>query len=126
VAFVASSGGKLPISLAQSKESLELLFLYFNHLADKSDIIINPHLEKIIKSEVNARYLSSFMEMAKRVIFAFDKTGFNNFLDPNYHLVASPFDPLKFDQLPAEIRHVLIETKYDGKLESHLNISLIN
>ncbi|MCR8558004.1 hypothetical protein KXD93_10140 [Mucilaginibacter sp. BJC16-A38] len=126
IAFVASGGSKLPVSVAKSKGNLEKLFSYFDQLPGNKKIIINPDLKKTIKSNVDEWYLSSFTEMAEKGLFAYDRTDFSRFAASNYHLVASPVDPLKFNQLPFDVQHILAESKYNGELESLLDISLID
>ncbi|MCJ7933577.1 MAG: hypothetical protein MUW56_08040 [Chryseobacterium sp.] len=98
VSFMASGGGKLPDSVIKSKENHELLVNYFRNLPEISDVMINPELDglliKIFGSGVDERYLEDYVLMAKKGLYSFDKTIPNNFLDPYYHLVASPKKPL--------------------------------
>lgn len=125
IGFAASGGGQLPRSVAKSAENLELLALYFKNLPEKYGVIINPSLDKIITDGVDERYLKSFVQMAKKGLFSFDRTVLNSFTDPNYHLVAKPVSPLKTDELPSEIVKILMETRYSGNIGSILDSSQI-
>jgi hypothetical protein len=64
--------------------------------------------------------------MAEKGLFSFDKTVSNRFSETNYHLVAKPLNPLKFDDLPVEIAKLLAETKINSNIEVSLNINLID
>ena len=122
VGFCASGGGLLPPSVVKSKENNELLRSYFNDLPERSETIINPLLDKTIENP-DERYLFSFIEMAKKGIFAFDRTMLENHLDPNYHLVATPVNPIRIQELPSEILKVLSDTVYGDNMEAGINIS---
>jgi len=83
IAFALSAGGKLPDSVAKSKEGLAILFDYFDSLPYKSEVVINPDLKDIIGSKVTEEYLASFDNMGRKGLFAFDKTKMNRFTDPD-------------------------------------------
>lgn len=117
VAFVASGGGRLPQSVAQSAENNKLLVSFFRGLPITSEVVINPELNKVIANIVDERYLADFVSLTQKGLFSFDKTVLNSFLESQYHLVAKPVSPLKFSQLPSEIRRILVMTKYDGNIE---------
>jgi hypothetical protein len=117
IAFVASGGGKLPESVAKSSANNKLLTSFFRSLPAKSDVIINPKLNQIITNPITERYLADFIFMAEKGLFSFDKTVLNGFLGSQYHLVAKPVNPLKINQLPPEIRKLLMEFKYNGNME---------
>ncbi|WP_166920253.1 hypothetical protein [Flavobacterium poyangense] len=125
VAFVASGGGRLPKSISESLD-YNLLSSYFRNLAEKSEIEINGNLSDVLKMEPDERYLEDFTLMAKRGLYSFDKTILNNFLELNYHLVASPLTPLKLSDLPPEIIIILQKTKYNNGLHLMLNIDTSN
>jgi hypothetical protein len=126
IGFVASGGGKLPRSVALSSENNGLLTDFFRNLPERSGVEIAPGLNKIISPPVDERYLSSFVEMAEKGLFSFDKTLPGRFSDTAYHLVASPLNPLRFDELPSEIVEILLETKIEGDIQSMLNTELFN
>ncbi|MGZ3754697.1 MAG: hypothetical protein ACXVAY_03175 [Mucilaginibacter sp.] len=127
VGFVASGGGILPKSVSKrSFDEIELLATYFRGLPKTSKTIIDTNLKEVITSGNNTNeYLSSFIEMAEKGFFSFDKSVINRFSDTNYHLVATPINPLKFDDLPSEISKILAETKINSNIEASLNINLI-
>lgn len=122
VAFVASGGGKLPKSIAESSD-YNLLSSYFRNLPEKSEIEINVSLSEILKMVPDERYLADYVLMTKKGLYSFDKTILNNFLDPNYHLVAQPISPLKIIDLPKEVFEILIKSKYDKNLTSISNFN---
>ena len=118
VAFVASGVGRLPQSVAKSAENNKLLASFFRGLPITSEVEINPNLNKIITTIIDDRYLADFVYMAQKGLFSFDKTVLNSFSESRYHLVAKPISPLKFSQLPPEIRGILMASKYDGNIDS--------
>lgn len=125
VGFVASGGGKLPNSAAKSSDNNELIGAFFSPLPATSKVVINPNLNNIISAFADERYLADFVNMAGKGLFAFDKTVLNNFSDPQYHLVAWPSTPLKFIDLPIEIRNIIFQTKLNGEIRMTLDIMLI-
>ncbi|HTI60042.1 hypothetical protein [Mucilaginibacter sp.] len=125
IGFGASAGGKLPKSVAQSSENQRLLSVFFDSMPQTSPIIINPELNKFITNGVDDRYLNDFVIMAKRGLFAYDKTKMNNFSDPYYHLVAKPVNPLKFEGLPVKIKEILKWSKYSGAMNSIINTNSV-
>jgi hypothetical protein len=126
IGFVASGGGKLPYSIANLGEKSQLLISYFRGLPIKNGIIINSELGKVLNHDVNDEYLNDFKYMGERGLYTFDKTILNNFLERNYHLVTKPINPLKINELPSEIQKILMQTKYNGDLDSELSICTTN
>lgn len=124
IAFVASGGGKLPNSVAQLHEKIGFISSFFRTLPEIADIVLNDELEVIKKGIVNEAYLRDFIYMAKRGLYAFDKTHLNNFANVEYHLVARPLEPLKINQLPTEIITFISNTLYSGNLISDSSIIL--
>jgi hypothetical protein len=124
IGFVASGGGKLPVSIANgTMEAVEVLANYFEDLPTISDIIINPNSKKLMTSGTEqSTYLSYFAEIARKGLFTFDKIATNNFSDTNYLLVAKPLNPTKFNELPLEIAEILIKTKATGSIPEILDI----
>jgi len=118
IGFVASGGGLLPNGIAdRSLEEIELLSDYFRNLPNRCGITLNINL----KLKLTKQYLEAFTDMAEKGLFAFDKTVLNSFSDSRYHLVASPLQPLKIDELPFEIVGLLVKPKGDTKINEHLN-----
>ncbi|GEN70175.1 hypothetical protein CLA01_02470 [Chryseobacterium lathyri] len=64
--------------------------------------------------------------MTKKGLYSFDKTNLNNFLDYDYHLVASPMKPLTLNDLPQNILDILMQTKYPYNINSAIDISKID
>lgn len=129
IGFVASGAGRLPKTVAKSSENNEKLISYFRSLPEISDVVINPELDslliKIFGSGADERYLQDFVSMTKKGLYSFDKTNLNNFLDYNYHLVASPAKPLTMDNLPQNVLDIL-QTKYPDNINSVIDISRID
>jgi len=117
IGFVASGAGKLPDSVANLDEKLWLLWSYFKDLPETSELLINPELESIKNTVITNNYLQDFIYMAKRGLYAFDKTTVNNFRDTNYYLVVKPTNPLLADTLPDEIFNLISNTLYEGNIE---------
>jgi len=130
ICFVASGAGKLPETVAKSSENNEKLISYFRDLPEISDVVINPKLDsllvKIFGSGADERYLQDFVSMTKKGLYSFDKTNLNNFLDYDYHLLASPMKPLTLNDLPQNILDILMQTKYPYNINSAIDISKID
>lgn len=124
VAFVASAGGKLPIRVAES-ENYNLLSSYFRSLPEKSEVLINNNLSKILGNEIDERYLSDFIFMAKKGLYCYDKSVLNNFFDTKYHLVAKPVNPIKKENLPKDILEVINLTVCKSNIEFLDSIDVI-
>jgi len=103
IGFVASGGGKLPISVALSIDNVSILASYFRQLSPISDVQVNPN----INSKVDERYLSDFVYMTERGLYSFDKTVLGDFSDESYHLVSTPSTPLRLKELPGNIAQLI-------------------
>ncbi|WP_294273141.1 hypothetical protein [uncultured Chryseobacterium sp.] len=129
IGFMASGGGKLPNSIAESKENHQILVNYFRNLPEVSDVSINPELDsllnKILGSVTDERYLEDYVSMTRKGLYSYDKTVLNNFLDPYYHLVAGPKHPLKLENLPQDIVNILSKTRYQNSIENIRNINIL-
>lgn len=127
IGFMASGGGKLPDSVAKSEEKRQILVRYFRNLPEISEVMINPKLDniliKVFGSGVNKKYLEDYVSMTKKGLYSFDKTYPNNFLEPFYHLVTSPKNPLRLKELPQNIVDILGQNYYKNNL---VNIDEIN
>jgi hypothetical protein len=111
IGFVASAGGRLPKSVAKSKDNIELLSNYFRGLSPTTDIKVNPKLKEFMPHrDINENYLSDFIYMAERGLYSFDKISLNNFNDDGYYLVASPVVGLTINDLPIEISNIIAQT----------------
>ncbi|AMR30740.1 hypothetical protein A0256_04540 [Mucilaginibacter sp. PAMC 26640] len=123
IGFIASAGGRLPASVAKSKENIEALATYFRSLPQTRNIVINPDLEtKLAKRSINDNYLSDFVDMAKKGLYTFDKTILGNYSATQYHLVAKPIVSLKIEEIPSAIVEILLQTQKVGSIEGSLNI----
>jgi len=116
IGFVMSGGGKLPDSVANLDDKLELISAFFRGLPESSGVIINSNLEAIKNTIITDNYLHDFIYMAKRGLFAFDKTVLNNFNETNYHLVAMPIKPLLTSTIPEDIFELIYNTVYTESL----------
>ena len=94
----ASAGTLLPEIIIQNyKENRKI---HSSILATKElyDIEINPNLDNIIQFENNVMrelYLKDFIFYAQRGCYSYDKTYITDFNDPRYHLVVSPINTKK-------------------------------
>lgn len=121
IGFVASGGGKLPSSVScRSIEEIEQLADYFKDLPEvtEASVILNSK-----GSKNNTEYLSCFIEMAAKGLFSFDKSVLGDFSDTNYQLITKPLKPLKFSELPLEIKNLLANTKISGQIKDNLNVN---
>jgi len=124
IGFVASGGGKLPLSISNSSRSdIEEVAHYFRSLPIIGDAIVNPNLNEAMGDRVvNDRYLADFVAMAKRGLYAFDKNILNSFTDTNYYLVATPTYPIQLQELPPVITNRVIQTRVNDGIKEYLNI----
>ncbi|MBL1223232.1 hypothetical protein JET18_20480 [Chryseobacterium sp. L7] len=120
VGFMASGGGKLPDSVAESEEKRQILVHYFRNLPEISEVEVSSKLDsiliKISGSGADERYLEDYVSMTKKGLYSFDKSYPNQFSEPYYHLVAGPENPLKLNELPQDILDILVKTQYSHKL----------
>jgi hypothetical protein len=121
ICFVASGGGKLASSVAKSSENNAILVSYFRNLNDRCDVVINPNLDETLNDE---NYLSDFIQMAKKGLYAFDKTTLNDFSSTKYHLVTTPSIPLFLNELPENIQGLLRKTNYLEYLDNIDNVDV--
>ncbi|WP_449399253.1 hypothetical protein [Chryseobacterium wanjuense] len=130
IGFVASGGGRLPKTIAESSENNKKLISYFRNLPDICNALINPNLDSLLNeifgSGVDERYLQDFELMTKKGLYSFDKTYLNKFYDNNYHLVTTPLNPLIVENLPQDIFDILIKTKYSASNISSISAIDIN
>ena len=125
IAFVASAGGKVPLSIAKSIENNNIILDYFKNLPVISEVILNPRLDSIIP-DFDEEYLEDFIYFSKRGLLSFDKTVLNNFSDTTYHLVAKPTRTFKINALPSGIRDLLLKTFYNGYIDKNIDSTSIS
>ena len=113
--FTSAGFKRIPPSVAESAEGLNLLHEFFSTLpAAPNAHELDEHLSPQQRSE---RYLHSFVEMADKGLFSFD---IETYPTPKtcYFRVAIPKQPLLFAELPARVREVLGRTSLkDRSLE---------
>ncbi|REC50329.1 hypothetical protein [Chryseobacterium pennipullorum] len=129
IGFMASGGGKLPISVADYKDDYQVLVDYFRNLPEISDVLVNPKLDslllKVFRSGADQKYLEDYISMTRKGLYSYDKTVVNNFLDPYYHLVAGPTVPLKLAAVPQDILIILSKTRSLNDIESMQEINIL-
>lgn len=91
----ASGGGLLPERAINSDEYNNLIIAEISRDQSEFEIEINPNLSELLNlnQENLGRYLVSFIEMARKGFFTYDKSKLGNFEDPTFHLVAKPIRP---------------------------------
>ncbi|QKJ32154.1 hypothetical protein HQ865_21100 [Mucilaginibacter mali] len=121
VGCVSSGGGRLPLTISRSWENFEFMADFFRDLPPNSDFIINPQLKEIRRNlKITDRYFSSFIYLAERGIFTYDKTILNNFEDTNYHLVTAPVQPIMLNELPRNISDIILKTETTDLHKIHI------
>ena len=123
--FTTAGFKKLPKSVAESKENLDLLANYFLNVAsDHSGHIVDPELSLAIPEPQNRgeRYLKSFVSMADKGLYSYDIASYVE-AGGSYFRVASPAKPLYGSELPPEIREVLGRTVLAIRFREHPRIA---
>ena len=89
---VASAGGTLPNIIIERDTLNEANIRIAYDLPEIFDIEINPNLMEFLDINDNSLpdYLTSFISMAKKGFYSYDKTFISNRNDNKYHLVAKP------------------------------------
>lgn len=91
----ASAGGMLPERAINSDEYNNLIIEAISQDKSELEIEINPNLIELLGLNQDGlnRYLGSFVEMAKKGFFSYDKSKLGDFEDQTFHLVAKPKQP---------------------------------
>jgi len=94
---LASGGGRLPKNLANTDSYNDVVREFLFNSSPEFEIDINPNLLQIlnITEEGLDSYLSTFVEIAKRGFYSYDKSSLGNFQDMDFHLVAKPKSNMK-------------------------------
>lgn len=111
--FTSAGFKRLPPTVEASAEDLNFLDRFFEALVP----IPEAHRvdERLARERRSKRYLDSFVSMADRGLFSFD---IETYLRPGicYFRVALPLVPLRFVDLPDQVKEVLGRTVLKGRL----------
>lgn len=89
--YLASAGGQIPDQLAGNDTNNKAFQLQAEELTRNMEVEINPNLARILgKDDGLEGYLASFIEMAQKGFYSYDKTNVGDFRDKFFHLVAWP------------------------------------
>ncbi|WP_310393291.1 hypothetical protein [Hymenobacter sp.] len=116
---LSSWGGKLPASVADSRENLETLESYFGTLPELST---NEEIEATFTAATPNGDLSSYLEYVRRGLFSFDRIDYNNHDSCAYRLVARPPRPVRAADLPPGIAAVVIQTQLPSAVTGLANL----
>lgn len=108
---LASAGGLLPERLLNSDSYNKNILDIISNFNSEFEFEVNPNLTEIlgISQDGLENYIISFIEMAKRGFYSYDKSKLGDFEDLTFHLVARPKSPLKPN---------ILFRKYDNILEN--------
>lgn len=97
IIHLASAGGLLPERLLNSDSYNENVLNIISNFNPEFEFEVNPNLIEIlgINQDNLENYIGSFVEMAKRGFYSYDKSRLGDFEDLTFHLVARPKSPLK-------------------------------
>lgn len=89
---LASAGGMLPERAVNSDIYNNLVIEELSQDNSDFEIEINPNISELLNltDDGLADYLVSFVEMAKKGFFSYDKSKLGDFEDQTFHLVAKP------------------------------------
>ncbi|AQW92100.1 hypothetical protein [Elizabethkingia anophelis] len=92
----ASAGGLLPEQAINSDEYNNLIIEAISSDTSEFEIDINPNLIELLglNQDSLTTYLESFIEMARKGFFSYDKSKLGDFEDQTFHLVARPRQPI--------------------------------
>ena len=97
IIHLASGGGLIPERLTYSDAYNSQILQGTSQDKTELEIEINPNLRELLNltEDELSTYLTSFISMAKRGFYSFDKTKLGNFEDQTFHLVAKPKSQIK-------------------------------
>lgn len=122
IGHVASAGGRLPNSIANNEEVIQITFDYFFNITTKSEfVLIETNIQNRYGDiEINNtnQFFKDFVNMSKKGLFSFDKLKLNDFDSEEYILIAKPKNEdefLNISMLPDILREVLMQScsKFD-------------
>lgn len=125
---VASGGGIPPKSIQDNFDTYYLIQNYFNSLPILSEnVIVKDNLElfiSFVNDDAKIKYLSTFIEFAKKGLISFDKSDLTNTEDSIYHLVVSPKVKLDISTIPNEIYEKIKKTVFNKNGNSLTNVNI--
>ena len=121
VLHVSSGGGVLPESVASSQETLLQLHQYFLALPDTASASL---VQVEANAEKSGRNYQNAVRYARRGLFSFDKTLLNKHLDPKYHLVVRPANPLTIKDIPEPISTLLLRTRLPESVREKTRVDI--
>lgn len=126
IGFVASAGGKIPNSIIEKYEDYNFVSPYFRSLPDITDYILSDKLSMIDSDRILKQY-NDFIHLARKGIYVFDKSFFNDHSNSVYHLVAKPKFDITINDLETNIIKTLKLTKFNLNLDDlqEIDVSLI-
>lgn len=101
---LASGGGILPDKLTETEKYNDYISRLMPSLSTEFEIEINPNLPEILNLIENGleNYLSSFVEIAKKGFYTYDRSNIGQFHDTTFHLVAKPKTDLNLNEFIKE------------------------
>lgn len=107
---LASGGGRLPNVLAATDSANEQIIESISGIFSEFEIDINPGLIQLLGLNEDGlnNYLVSFVEMAKKGFYTYDKTNIDEKDDMTFHLVAKPTSKISLSSLyeKYQIKHI--------------------
>lgn len=93
---IASGGGSLPKPILETDIYNENILSSISKSNSNFEVDINPNLIEILDLKENElqNYMTSFVDMARKGFYSYDKTRIGNFEDQTFHLVAKPSSPI--------------------------------
>lgn len=121
--FTTAGFRKLPAVIKSDLEAAEKCIEYFDKALVRSGYSVNyglvDEVARFKDDKERQRYLQSFAQMAERGLFSFDTKPFGS-CGGWYHLVASPWNPLRIDELPPEIAALVCRARADRPFKTGL------
>ncbi|WP_380181029.1 hypothetical protein [Kalamiella sp. sgz302252] len=106
--FATGGKGPVPEKIRESVAKYEAIYDYFYSLESLSDVkIIDKNLPEFLGDEQRVRYLKSFIEISQRGLYSFD------YRNGEYKLIAIPQHPLKYSDLPDNIKNIIYVSSGD-------------
>jgi len=117
--FTTGGRGFLPRSAKASKDNLQFLLSFFRDiLAENGRAIESPQLSVRVRfqsEEQKRTYLGDYVKMAAKGLYSFDCI-LDRTRPTGYFLTGQPSCPLKTEQLPNDVKQILLRTRFLGTL----------